>query len=178
MDYLVVYSSKTGNTEKVAMEIFECLPGKSKDIQRVEEYTGEDADLYFVGFWNNKGTCSKEIMDLLGSLHKKQIALFGTCGMGNDPDYYCRVAKQVEAFLPDDSKCIGYFICPGKMPPQVLSGYRKLQAAADGPKIRSMIRNYEEAMLHPDHEDLKHARGFVQEILLKKGNYEYGNAGK
>ena len=35
MKYLVVYTSKTGNTEKIATEIFKTLPGKSKDIQRV-----------------------------------------------------------------------------------------------------------------------------------------------
>lgn len=178
MDYLVIYSSRTGNTEKVAMEIFENLPGKSKDIQRVEEYTGEDADLYFVGFWNNKGTCSGDIMNLLGSLHGKQVVLFGTCGMGKDQAYYDRVARQVEALIPDDSECIGYFLCPGKMPPQVLERYRKLQAMSDGPQIRSMIRNYEEAMLHPDHEDLEHARDFVHEMLMKKGSYEYGNTGR
>ena len=51
MKYLVIYSSRTGNTEKIAMEIFEALPGNSKDIQRVEEQSGE-ADTYFVGFWN------------------------------------------------------------------------------------------------------------------------------
>lgn len=67
MDYLVVYSSKTGNTEKVAMAIFNALPGKSKDVQRVEELKGE-ADTYFVGFWNNRGTCSGEIVELLSGL--------------------------------------------------------------------------------------------------------------
>lgn len=50
------------------MEIFEALPGKSKDIQRVEEQKGE-ADTYFVGFWNDKGICGGEIMEFLEGLH-------------------------------------------------------------------------------------------------------------
>ena len=29
-EYLVIYSSRTGNTEKIAMEIFEALPGNSR----------------------------------------------------------------------------------------------------------------------------------------------------
>ena len=87
MDYLVVYSSKTGNTEKVAMAIFNALPGKSKDVQRVEELKGE-ADTYFVGFWNNRGTCSGEIVELLSGLSGKKVALFGTCGMGGSQEYF------------------------------------------------------------------------------------------
>ena len=83
MEYLVVYSSRTGNTEKLAMEIFGALPGKSKDVQKVEEYRGE-ADTYFVGFWNHKGICSEDILNFLEGLHGKRVALFGTCGMGKD----------------------------------------------------------------------------------------------
>lgn len=51
MDYLVVYTSNTGNTEKVAMKIFDSIPGRSKDIQRLEELRDGEADTYFVGFW-------------------------------------------------------------------------------------------------------------------------------
>lgn len=176
MDYIVIYSSKTGNTQKIAMEIFESLPGKSKDIQKIEEYTEAEADLYFIGFWNNRGTCSREIMDLLGSLHGKQIALFGTCGMGRDQDYYDRVANQVAAFIPDDSVYLGSFLCPGKMPAGVLEKYRQMQSIADSQQIRAMIHNYEEAMLHPDESDLNQAKDFAEKILQKRRNLEYGNS--
>ena len=58
LKYQVVYASRTGNTQKVAAKIFETLPGTSKDIQKVEE-AGKEADVYFVGFWNDKGTCDQ-----------------------------------------------------------------------------------------------------------------------
>ena len=61
MKYLVVYSSRTGNTERIAREIFQALPGTSKDLQKIEEQRGE-AETYFVGFWNDKGICSSDIM--------------------------------------------------------------------------------------------------------------------
>ena len=68
MEYLVVYSSQTGNTQKLALEIFEALPGKSKDIQKIEEQSGE-ADTYFVGFWIHRGICGRDILDFLEGLH-------------------------------------------------------------------------------------------------------------
>ena len=142
MKYLVIYSSRTGNTEKIAMEIFEALPGNSKDIQRVEEQSGE-ADTYFVGFWNDKGICGGEIMEFLEGLHGKQVAIFGTCGMGEDPEYCRQVSKRVEALIPEDNRYLGSFLCSGKMVPQVLERYRMMQRQkefsahpADDPVLR------------------------------------------
>lgn len=166
MKYLVVYTSKTGNTEKIAAEIFEALPGMSKDIQRVEEVRG-NADLYFVGFWNDKGTCSGSIMDFLSSIHGKKVALFGTCGMGGSKEYFKQVSKRVEALIPDDDEFLGSFICTGRMPPQVLERYKMMQERQDSPQLRRMIKAYEEGMLHPDEKDLEQAREFVETILEK-----------
>lgn len=168
MKYLVIYSSRTGNTEKIAMEIFEALPGKSKDIQRVEEQKGE-ADTYFVGFWNDKGICSGEIMEFLENLHGKQVALFGTCGMGGDGEYCRQISKRVEALIPEDNQYLGSFICSGRMTSGVLRRYRMMQKKQDSPQLRRMIQAYEEAMLHPDERDLKNARAFAEEIAHGKG---------
>lgn len=38
-------------------------------------------DIYFIGFWTDRGSASVEVLDYLGSLQGKKIALFGTCGM-------------------------------------------------------------------------------------------------
>lgn len=165
MDYEVVYSSRTGNTQKVAMEIFESLPGISKDIRNVTEPARDQADLYFVGFWNNKGTCSSEIMDFLSGLRGCRVALFGTCGLGRGNEYFERVANQVSVFLSEDCEYMGSFLCTGKMQPRVLEKYKILLDKEDSPQIRSMIQIYEDAMLHPDGADLKAAREFVRRIL-------------
>ena len=79
----VLYKSRTGNTEMLAKTIFEAIPGNSKDIALLDGQTNYDmADLYFIGFWTDRGTASVEVLDYLGSLEGKKIALFGTCGMG------------------------------------------------------------------------------------------------
>lgn len=166
MDYMVVYTSKTGNTEKVAAEIFGVLPGGSKDIQRVEEVRGE-ADTYFVGFWNDKGTCSSNIMDFLSTLHGKKVALFGTCGFGGSEEYLKEVSRRVEALIPDDTKFLGSFLCGGKMPRQVLDHYKMMLEKKDTPQIRRMIQEYMQGMLHPDAQDLKNARSFAADVLEK-----------
>ncbi len=165
MDYLVVYISKTGNTQKVALRVFESLPGKSKDIVRLEEMRAEEADTYFIGFWNNRGTCETEMMDFLSGLHGKKIALFGTCGLMGNNDYLKQVERQVAVFLPDDNEYLGCFLCGGKLGPFILEKYRLMQNVSDTPQIRALISAYEDAMLHPNEQDLDNVCQFVQSVL-------------
>mgnify|MGYP000236593572 FL=1 len=57
LDYLVVYDSETGNTKKIATEIFASLPGMSKDLINLHERTDfPEAKIYFVGFCVHRGT--------------------------------------------------------------------------------------------------------------------------
>lgn len=91
LDYLVVYESETGNTKKIATEIFASLPGMSKDLINLHERTDfPEAKIYFVGFCVHRGTCSLEIGNFLSGLSYKSVALFGTCGAGNSLEYYKR----------------------------------------------------------------------------------------
>lgn len=83
LDYLVVYDSETGNTKKIATEIFASLPGMSKDLINLHECTNfPEAKIYFVGFCVHRGTCRLEIGNFLSGLSDKSVALFGTCGAG------------------------------------------------------------------------------------------------
>lgn len=62
----VLYKSRTGNTEMLAKTIFEAIPGNSKDIALLDGQTNYDmADLYFIGFWTDRGTASVEVLDYL-----------------------------------------------------------------------------------------------------------------
>lgn len=165
MEYLVIYTSNTGNTQKVAMKIFDAIPGRSKDIEQLEEYRGEEADTYFVGFWNDRGTCGSAVMDFLSGLHGKKVALFGTCGMSGDKEYFKQVESRVSVFIPEDNEYLGCFLCGGKMMPQILEKYRQMQAINDSPQIRAMIAAYDEGMLHPDEKDFEDAKKFVERVL-------------
>ena len=149
------------------MKIFDSLPGRSKDIQRLEELHDEEADTYFVGFWNDRGTCGSRVMEFLSGLHGKKVALFGTCGMGGSSEYFKQVENRVSVFVPEDNEYLGCFLCGGKMMPQVLDRYKQMQAINDSAQIRTMIAAYEEGMLHPDEQDFRDAEAFVEEVLNK-----------
>lgn len=164
----ILYKSRTGNTEKLAKAIFEAVPGKYKDIALLEGQTDYDmADLYFIGFWTDRGSASVDILDYLGGLQGKKIALFGTCGMGESPEYYKKIEDNIRVFIEDDNEYLGAYMCQGKMPMAVREKYMKMKTAANEKQMNAMIRNFDLAMLHPDKQDLQNAKAFVKEIFNK-----------
>lgn len=168
IDFLVLYSSATGNTKAVATAIFNALPGISKELCDIKDFHyDKEAKLYFVGFRTNRGSCDISIINLLSSLHEKKVALFGTCGMGNSAAYYHTLANNVSAFIPEDCEYLGSYLCQGRMPLEILQKYENLQKEnpAEDKSISLLIQNFNEAASHPDEEDFAQAQDFVTKIL-------------
>lgn len=167
MKYQVIYTSKTGNTEKLAKKIFEVLPGNEKDIERFEPGMKiADADLYFIGFWIKRGTCSMDFIDYIAELHGKRIVLFGTCGMAAEEAYYKKLLDEIEVWIAEDSECVGRFMCQGKMPMTVREKYQAMLGGDNDEQVRRMIQNFDKALTHPDKEDMSHIEEFVKKIIL------------
>lgn len=166
LDYLVLYQSESGNTKKLAASIFAHLPGNSKDLIDIStDKTIPEARIYFIGFCVHRGTCSMAVSDFLSSLGGKQIALFATCGMGNSPDYYKAIEKNVSAWIENDNQYLGAFICQGKMPQKVRQKYETMRTKENAAQVNLFIQNFDEALTHPDSLDIEHAKVFADKIL-------------
>ena len=154
--------------EKVANGIFAGIPGDSKDIQSLEEYEGKDADIFFVGFWTDKGTCDMTVIDFLSGLREKKVALFGTCGMGRDSAYMEMIEKHVKVWIPEDCMYLGAYMCQGKMPMDVRRRYETMEKNGVEPeKVKSFLKNFDEALLHPDEQDVQNAAAFAKRMMEK-----------
>ena len=157
MNTEVIYVSGTGNTAAVAKEIFQALPSSPKDIQELDRARNPlSADCYFIGFWANRGTASVEVLDF-----------FGTCGMGNSPEYYAELENKVRAFLPDDNEYFGSFFCQGKMPIRVREKYEAMLGTEHDQLASRLIKNFDEALFHPSAEDFRKAASFAKNISKK-----------
>ncbi len=170
MEYQVIYSSETGNTKKIAKEIFYVLPGMAKDIcDLTEGEEPKEANIYFVGSPIHCETCDERVRKVLSTLHGKQVALFFTCGMRGGESYYARLEQEIKRHLPEDNAYLGSFVCQGKMPMEIR---RKCECMRNQglseEKAEFFLKNFDEGMLHPDETDLQHAEQFVKEILQKK----------
>ena len=153
LDYLVLYNSQSGNTKSVAAAIFSALPEGSRDLIDID--SGKpipEASTYFIGFCVHRGSCCIEVSDLLSSLENKNIALFGTCGMGRSAEYYSLIEKNVSAWINSSCRYLGCYICQGKMPMQVRQKYENMRTSENAPQVDGFIRNFDCAMTHPDRE--------------------------
>ena len=163
----VLYMSRTGNTEKIAQAIFSAIPGKNKDIARFAGQTDYDmGDIYFIGFWTDRGSASVEVWITL-VLYRKKIALFGTCGMGESIEYYRKIEERIKVFIEDGNQYMGCFLCQGKMPMQVREKYLKMRRPGNEGQIQKMLQNFDKALLHPDWRDMENAQRFVHRIYSR-----------
>ena len=144
------------------------LPGNSKDLIDIDtDKTIPEANVYFIGFCVHRGSCSMEVSDFLSDLSGKQIALFGTCGMGDSPEYYKDIAGRVSAWIEADNDYLRYFICQGKMPQKVRMKYESMRTNENNDQIDRFIQNFDLALTHPDDLDVEHAKVFVDHMLKK-----------
>ncbi len=150
MSYSIVYSSRTGNTALLAQTIREALPAGDCLYFGAPDAHALEADTIYVGFWTDKGTCDESIANFLQSVTGQKVFLFGTAGFGGAPAYFAQILERVEQNLKD-TNMVGSYMCQGKMPEAVRSRYLAME---ESPRRTAMLENFEQALSHPDAQDL------------------------
>ena len=165
MKVAIIYSSITGNTKLLAETIKSEI---NKDIVYCGKPINEgiDADIYFIGSWTNKGDASNDIINFFKKLKNKKIAYFGTAGYGGSTTYYDTLFSRVKQYIDSSNTILGYFYCQGKMPVQIKERYIKMITENPNDKnLEVSIKNYEDALTHPDKKDLEDVKKWVNKIL-------------
>ena len=150
MKSLVLYSSLTGNTKKIAYTIYDEIQ-EEKDIKDVNELVDysidyENYDIVFLGYWVDKGICDKNSKQVLENIHNKKIALF----------------------IPKDNEILGSFICQGKIAEGLKAKYKEmLKLSPDNEHIRQQLNNHEESQSHPDEQEIYEASMFAKNMRIK-----------
>lgn len=116
MTFSIVYSSRTGNTAQLARFLSDNLPSERCLFCGPPAKEALAAQLIFVGFWTDKGTCDGETAAFLPLLHGKEAALFGTAGFGGDRDYFAGILQRAQSLLPQDCRCHPGFLARGRCP--------------------------------------------------------------
>lgn len=161
MQYAIIFSSPTGNTQMLAETIKNHIKGECCYYGKAD-LAPLMADYIFVGFWTDKGTCDESVQAYLQKLHHQKIFLFGTAGFGGSQTYFEDILTRVQTHIPDDNQIIGQFMCQGKMPLSVRQRYEQM-AQKQPERFLPMIENFDQALSHPSPEDLE---SFVQKLQI------------
>ncbi len=69
--YAIIFSSRTGNTRKLADTIRGALPDARCAYFGEAKSADPDAEMIYVGFWTDKGTADQACLELLGRLRRQ-----------------------------------------------------------------------------------------------------------
>lgn len=153
----IVYSSKTGNTKKLAEGIHRGLleGGVQARLAAVEEKPdAADASWLLIGFWADKGKADQKTLEYLGGLEGRRIGLFGTLGADPGSNHARDLAKKTEALAAEKNTCLGSFLCQGKIDPALTGQFKKLPPDHPHAMNEERRKRHEEAAKHPDEADI------------------------
>lgn len=167
MKTLVVYSSLTGNTKKVAHAVAEVMPECT--VVSVEEAPAspEGYDLVAVGYWVDKGIPDGRIRAWLEGVKNTRLVFFGTLGAWPDSDHARECMARGEAMAMEPSRgntVLGSWLCQGRIDPKVLEAMARM-AGNVHPMTPERRARIEEAAKHPDEEDCRRAQAFIRQML-------------
>lgn len=171
MKSIVIYSSRTGNTKKVAEAIASTLPKGTPCVAVKDVPADVNAyDLVFMGFWVDRGSANAEAKALMNKLTNAHIAVFATLGAYANSEHAGKALENGIKELPADANVVGKFICQGAVDPKVIEMmYKMFPAGSVHGKSPERDALHAEAAKHPDAEDLANARAFVRDVLVRLG---------
>lgn len=142
MSYAIVYSSKTGNTRLLADAIRE-VAGDDCIYFGEPSDAALSADILYVGFWTDKGTCDSTVADFLKKLDGKKVF----CSVPPDSADLLPILNRFSGGSAPAFRALhvsGSYMCQGKMPDSVKLRYEKMKADhAPVPDIDGMLLNFE-----------------------------------
>lgn len=142
------------------------VPAESTFSASTLSAQASDADVVFVGFWCDKGSCSPAVQHFLQGLVGKRVFLFGTCGFGESDEYFAQILDRVRAYLPADAQYIGGAMCQGKMGMGVKRRYESmLEKDPENAQARMLIDNWNKAQSHPNEDDFSRIAAAAKEAL-------------
>jgi len=158
MKSLIVYSSQTGNTQKLADIIYNFLSNE-KNIFKIEEAPNPSGfDLIFLGFWLKAGNPDPKTQEYLKQITKQKLFLFSTHGASKESQHAKNAMENAKKMAPE-ADIIGCFNCPGEVTPKILE---KARSKAEPPV---WLKDAPAAKGHPNDADCKELKDLLKQCL-------------
>ncbi len=164
MKIAVIYSSKTGNTKKVARAIKDALPETTDLIEAKDFKGGHDYDFIFMGYWVDKGTADREAQKVMSQITNKEVAIFATLGAYPESDHARQSLVGAACCFGKNTKVVASYICQGAIDPKIIEMMRKNSVIPHGNSEESEKR-WANGASRPDENDLKKAAEFAVKAM-------------
>lgn len=144
---LIVYSSQSGNTKKLA-ETVNSLLGGEKTFCSINDAPEPDGyDVVALGFWLMAGKPDPTSAEYLTKIRGSKLFLFSTHGAATGSEHALKAMELAKSMVPS-ARIVGTFGCQGEVNPNFLEKASK----KDPPP--PWIKDAPDAIGHPDDDDL------------------------
>lgn len=178
MKILIVYSSRTGNTRRLAEGIGANLAGFKVRVCPVENLENTavlpEADAYLLGYWVDRGHADEKSQKLIQRMAEKKIGLFGTMGAYPYGKHARHTLEAVENSLPEGVVLIGSFLCQGSVDPVLLEKFKNLPADNPHAQTPEALRRQAIGAKHPNTLDAQYAAMMFRDRLEQGGEKATG----
>jgi flavodoxin len=164
MKILVMYSSLTGNTKKVAEAIAAALSEESTLVQVADKLPIQNYDIVFLGFWIDRSSADNTMAQFMQQMHDENVALFATLGAYPNTAYAEKCMENAVALLPQDNTVLGKFHCQGKIAEKLVEKFKTLPPEHPHALTPERLMRYQKAASHPDEVDLRAVAQFAIKI--------------
>ncbi|MBI9083402.1 MAG: flavodoxin family protein [Desulfobacterales bacterium] len=158
MKTLVIYSSQTSNTKKLAEAVVETLGEDCTLVPVAQAPDPVGYDLVALGFWLQAGKPDPKASAYLEKVGATRLFLFATHGAASE-SAHAQHAMAHAASLAPSAEILGRFSCQGEVNPKVLE---KVRAKNPPPP---WIDDAVTAVGHPDTDDLDRLRETLKSCL-------------
>lgn len=174
MKTLLVYSSRTGNTRKVAEAILEVMPTGTPIFSVEEAPPPDNYDFIALGYWVDRGGPDKAAKEYLTKIKGTKIGLFGTLGAYPDSEHAIKAMANSEDLAKIGNQVLGHFICMGKIDPALTKKFKGLPPDHPHSMTPERMARQLEATKHPNDDDLTMARNVFRAMVKDLGGLEPG----
>ena len=154
MKSLVVYSSKTGNSKKIAETIYESLAGEKQISAVGDAPEPADFDLVSVAFWLQAGKPDPASQEYLTKISNQKVVLAATHGAAKGSAHAENAMKFAEDLVPG-ANVLATFSCQGEVNPEFM------KKAAAKPEPPPWIGDAAAAKGHPDDKDVAELKELI-----------------
>lgn len=157
---IYVYSTLTGNTEKLARAVHDRLHPDSPiyDIRKLPEGIEQEDAVFLLFYWNARGTADPASLTFYETLKGKKVIAMGTLGAYADGPHGQRMKERVRALLEaGGNEVLADFCCRGKI--EVTRTIRRMQIPEGDSHYmdRDAILRHLTSHLHPNKQDFEAA---------------------
>ncbi len=157
MKGIIAYSSNTGNTQKLAEEIYagvkQDLEWSLKNIDDVEDINSYDVIL--LGGWAENGHLNDEALEVFKQIDKenKQVGLFMTMGAGSETEHgaFCKI--NLINLLEQVKHSLGYQIMQGKIAQSLMDKLAKAPEHMLPPSVKVSMQTGVDTYKEPTKEE-------------------------